>query len=230
MLHGLYGKPGDVRGFVHRTIGRIAGRLGGILPGPVGGVLRVGGRLLGGSALTLTAEQVRQRGGRHGRGCGPPAFRLANDDCVMPTAANLAQEARETGVPFIGQDPQDWASPSSGFGRPVGEAVMGRYGAAMQPFARSTTTSFCLPGMVLGDDNLCYNRGEVPNKRRKWPRGRRPLLTGGDMRCISIANAAARKLQRKEKQLQSMGMLKKPAPRPRQKLLAAGHHAHIEHN
>ena len=118
-------------------------------------------------------------------------------------------------------------------GQPVGlgEAVMGRYGAALQPGVKQTHTRFCPRGAVLALDGLCYNRKDVTNKERWWPKGRRPLLTGGEMRAISIASSAAKKLQRKQKQLRELGLLKAPpARRPKQKQLAAGHHAHVAHD
>jgi hypothetical protein len=110
-----------------------------------------------------------------------------------------------------------------------GEAVMGQFGAALEPGIRPGETRVCPRGTVLGTDGLCYNRRDIKNSERWWPRGRRPLLTGGDMRCISIASDAAKRLQRKQKQLQDMGMLKKPAVR-RAKALPSGHHAHVQHD
>lgn len=99
---------------------------------------------------------------------------------------------------------------------PVGEAVMGRYGAALVPGNHVINRAVCLKGMVVGDDGLCYNKGQITNKQREWPRGRRPLLTGGDMRAISIAARAAGRLQRNQKRLEKIGLLKKPSrPRPR---------------
>jgi len=96
------------------------------------------------------------------------------------------------------------------FGRPlgVGEAVMGRYGAALEPGVKMIERSVCLPGMNLGNDGLCYNKGAITNAQRQWPRGRRPLLTGGDMRAISIAARAGSKLDRTTKRLRSLGMMK----------------------
>jgi len=78
----------------------------------------------------------------------------------------------------------------------------------------------CRRGMQLATDGLCYNRGAITNKQREWPRGRRPLLTGGDMRAIGVASRAANKLERTTKRLQGMGMMKKPASRAR------GRHQH----
>jgi len=90
-------------------------------------------------------------------------------------------------------------------------------------------TRICPRGSVLGKDGLCYNKRDIPNSQREWPRGRRPLLTGGEMRCISVAASAAKKLQRKQKQLMAMGLLKRPASR-RAARLAPGHHAHVSHD
>ena len=96
----------------------------------------------------------------------------------------------------------------------VGDAVMGRYGAALEPGVKIIERSVCLAGMQLGDDGFCYNKGAITNKQRMWPRGRRPLLTGGDMRAIAIASRAGSKLDRTTKRLRSLGMMKAlPAPR-----------------
>ena len=106
-------------------------------------------------------------------------------------------------------------SPRSPFGKgrgaeraPVGDAVMGRYGAALEPGVMIIERSVCLPGMQLGNDGLCYNKGAITNSQRQWPRGRRPLLTGGDMRAIGIAARAGSKLDRTTKRLRSLGMMK----------------------
>jgi len=90
----------------------------------------------------------------------------------------------------------------------VGEAVMGRYGAALEPGSMIIDRAVCLPGMTLGNDGLCYNKGAITNAQRQWPRGRRPLLTGGDMRAIGIAARAGSKLDRTTKRLRSLGMMK----------------------
>ncbi|MEE8551185.1 MAG: hypothetical protein V3T08_08030, partial [Gemmatimonadota bacterium] len=108
-----------------------------------------------------------------------------------------------------------------------GDAELGRFGAGINPAFFSTQTRRCPRGMVLGapeadGESLCYNRRDLANKERMWPRGRRPLLTGGEMRAISTASAAAKKLQRKQKQLEQLGMLKRPAPRSRRALPPGG--------
>jgi len=98
---------------------------------------------------------------------------------------------------------------------PGGDVVMGRYGAGEMPGNMVVNRAVCRPGMVIGDDGVCYNRSQIKNSEREWPRGRRPLLTGGDMRAISTAARAGRRLERTTKRLQKIGMMKKPAPRAR---------------
>ena len=100
-----------------------------------------------------------------------------------------------------------------GAARLVGEATMGRYGAALIPGSQIVDRAICLRGMQLGNDGLCYNRGQITNKQRMWPAGRKPLLTGGQMNAISIAARAAKRLEVTTKRLQKMGMMKKPARR-----------------
>jgi len=96
---------------------------------------------------------------------------------------------------------------------PVGEAVMGRYGAAYVPGSMIIDRAVCLKGDVVGDDGLCYPRRSIKNSDREWPRGRRPLLTGGDMRAISIAHRAGARMTRAAGRLQDMGIIKKPIVR-----------------
>jgi len=106
-----------------------------------------------------------------------------------------------------------------------GDAIMGRYGAGYTPDVDQRVHLNCLPGDVLGTDNICYPKRSLRNDERKYPRGRRPLLTGGEMRAISIASGAARRVARTQKRLQKLGMLPKPAARkaaPKQKLIAGG--------
>jgi len=107
----------------------------------------------------------------------------------------------------------------------VGDAVMGRYGAALHPFVEDRMVRSCLKGMVLGNDGLCYNKRDISNKEREYPKGRPPLLTGGERNAISRATRAAKKIERTTKQLQKLGMIKKPtarrAPAPK-----ADHHHH----
>ncbi len=93
----------------------------------------------------------------------------------------------------------------------MGEAIAGQFGAAFVPGSQIVDRATCMRGMVLGSDGLCYNRGQISNRQRMWPAGRKPLLTGGQMNAISIASRAARRLESTTKRLQRLGMMKKPA-------------------
>jgi len=95
-----------------------------------------------------------------------------------------------------------------------GEAIMGRFGPAMVPGSVIRDIATCDAGMALGKDGLCYDH--LPNRDRKYPRGRRPLLTGGDMRAISRARRAGNRLANTKNDLVAIGMLK-PAPTKRRK-------------
>jgi hypothetical protein len=99
-----------------------------------------------------------------------------------------------------------------------GEAVMGQFGAALVPNSEQILRTNCnfpgVRGMVLGADGYCYNKSQISNKERMYPKGRRPLLTGGDMGAITKAARAAKRLQATQSKLQKMGMLKRPS-RPR---------------
>jgi len=131
--------------------------------------------------------------------CTPPEVKVG-DKCV-----NLAA-AFPGGQPFL--------TPVGN----IGEPIMGRYGAGYVPGSLEVSRAVCLPGDVVGNDGICYPKRSIKNSDRQWPRGRRPLLTGGEMRAISIAARAAGKFQRTQKRLERMGMIKKPARAQRIKL------------
>jgi len=225
-------RPGDVRGFVHKSfIGKF---VGGIASKVIGSVPIVGGlgasifdRLRGAGQSTVPITT----------GC-PPGFISTPTGCV-PRATVVLQQPIPGGAPlFFGQDGQ-FAPPTRAqrtirteMGLEVdpaaGVPVMGRFGAGFEPSVFMTDTRRCGRGAVLGVDGICYNKRDLRNNERFWPRGRRPLLTGGEMRAISTASSAAKKLQRKQKQLESLGLLKRPAARSR-RALPAGHRAQLTH-
>lgn len=176
--------------FVHkRIIGGIKGFIGG---GPLGAA---SGFLGGGQA-----SQAPERGfvdQRFRSRCIPPFFPKPGGGCEIDLVPGSGGGGRGP------------------IGRDQGEVVMGRYGAGMVPVLEERDTRTCLPGMVLGNDGICYNRRDIKNAEREWPKGRRPLLTGGDRNAITKAARAARAIQRTTKSLQKMGMLPKPSSRPR---------------
>ena len=217
----------DESGFVHR---RIIGAVGGFIRGgPLGAV---GGFLTGGvsSGTSATAPVT----------C-PPGFRFDGRSCVP--SQPVAGLRRLIGVQSVPGLPRPLPAPIVPQPRPprgraitvtqatalapgqMGEAVMGRFGAGFEPDVVEGTTRSCGRGAVLGVDGICYNKRDLRNDERFWPRGRRPLLTGGEVRAISVASSAAKKLQRKQKQLEALGLLKKPTAR-RQRALPAHHFEH----
>jgi len=134
--------------------------------------------------------------------CPPGAFRGPGGVCIDPSAA----------LPF--------GDPLFGAGSPE----MGRYGPAYRGTSRLIQRTTCLPGDLVGNDGLCYNRKSLTNSQRQWPKGRAPLLTGGQMNAIRIAAAASAKLERTTKRLQKIGLMKKAAPRRAAPKLPAHQH------
>jgi len=117
-------------------------------------------------------------------------------------------------IPFMGAQP---GPDPNGAGDFPGGAVQGRFGAATVPAVHDRIRRSCPPGSALGKDNLCYE--SLTNKERKWPRGRRPLLTGGQRNAITKAKGAARAIANTAKDLQDMGML----PKARSRKSKGGH-------
>jgi len=220
------GRPGDARAFVHKSfIGRAIGKAIKTVVPVVGigtEVLDVGRSLFrgGGPAqrfvprtelsrgITQTSEMEKRLaasskfpGFRRTGPCEDPALVRASDGhCVAPGSGH----ARKHGVGGNGVGSQ-----------PIGEPVLGLYGAGVVPGSMIIDRAVCRKGMQLADDGLCYNKSQISNKQRMWPAGRKPLLSGGDMRAISIAARAGRRLEGATKRLQRLGMMKKPASRPR---------------
>jgi len=223
------GRPGDQRGFLHKSfIGKFVGGVAKkvISSTPIGAAITTGvgiGSSIFGRSRSRNQVAQKQRGLdlKFANG-GPPAFAAP-----ISTVARFNPPRRIAPPSFGGSGPCDFPmvrdsagncrTPTSGelggeqFG--VGAAVMGRYGAALEPGSQIVDRAICLRGMQLGDDGLCYNKNQITNKQRMWPAGRKPLLSGGDMRAISIAARAGRRLEGASKRLQRLGMMKKPATR-----------------
>ena len=239
-------RPGDERGFVHKRIfGAAKGAIGGIFGGP-GGVL--GGAARGFVQPTGTSVVPAFRAfpgapiaARAPITCGPGFRPDPTGVTCVPFDDPRLGALGFTSAAFV-PGGVDIRAGINGAGveqqlLPFGEAVMGRFGAGMKPAVFSQQRRACPRGSVLGapeadGSSLCYNKGDLSNKERAWPRGRRPLLTGGEMRAISTASSAAKKLQRKQKQLESLGLLKRPAARGRRALpppSTAGHKLAVVH-
>jgi len=265
------GRPGDERGFLHKTLLGGISKIAGAVPLPGASLVSgITGRLAGIGGVPGSPAVLRRGGFRRGRGqplpLGPVPSMLGGfgraparsvvprSEVARPSAFTEAGKAAGRVIKFGGGETQSvfggprgrgiapcdfpmvrdsagrCRTPTSGeFGGPqfeVGAAVMGRYGAALEPGSMIIDKAVCLRGMQLGDDGLCYNKGQISNKQRMWPAGRKPLLTGGEMRAISVAARAGRRLEGATKRLQRLGMMKKPTSR---RAVPAGHRAKLVH-
>lgn len=89
----------------------------------------------------------------------------------------------------------------------AGDAVIGAFGQpALTPRvvgqrerkdgSMSTILDCIVPGMVLGKDNLCYEKSCIPKKFRKWPPARKPPVTAADAKAIRQASSAKNRVKR----------------------------------
>jgi len=155
--------------------------------------------------LGITVGGVREKfdflgitdNGNGGNGCEPPLIMSPRGNCIAPTSPR--------GAELFAQQP-----------------IAGVYGAGFIPGTRLVDVAQCGKKQVLGDDGICYSKTQISNKQRMWPKGRRPLLTGGDMRAISIASRAGKRMDSATTRLRKLGMMK-AAPKPR---AAPKPHAH----
>ena len=246
--------PNDIRSFLHKKLfGAAKGFVtSGFNPlGAVGGFLgadntaREGSKQRGRSAKLVTRRDIRSVQGT-GSGVGGRLTNLERaqfkDRGFFNTAAAIPTLPQ---LPFVGCVPPFFENaegrceldlvPGPGGGgtgpaRTGGAVVMGRYGAGEMPGTLIVNRAVCRPGMVVGDDGVCYNRSQIKNSERQWPRGRRPLLTGGDMRAISTAARAGRRLEGASKRLQKIGLMKSPAKGPNRKMIEAQVLAKLHHS
>ncbi|MEE8492521.1 MAG: hypothetical protein V3S25_00640 [Nitrospirales bacterium] len=194
--------PNDVRHFVHkRIVGAIVGGITGGGPiGAIGGFLRPTGRS-GGQPTAPTSGRQVDFVEFHPRSGKQHTHFVGEQPCKPPRRLDVDGQCRFPGSP---------ADISVGGGM-AGNAVMGRFGAALSPMTDSRITRECLPGMVLGKDNLCYNKRDIRNSERKWPKGRRPLGTPGEMAALAKAASFGRRMETTVKRMQKIGVLKKPS-------------------
>lgn len=240
----LFPAPNERRNFVHKRIGNaVKGFVSsGFNPlGAVGGFI---GRTSNGAVFQPPSRRVRSlpfvaRSAATTIGVARRAVRAAGRAIqTQPITGfqiggsggcpgRLIRDPRTGGcISFTAAPSAVTAGPRAGPDRFMGGAVvMGQFGAGEEPLVQMIDKRICRPGMVLGRDLVCYNRSQLTNKERRWPRGRRPLLTGGDMRAISVAARAAGRLTRTTKRLQKIGLMKK-ATRPARKAIAPVSHHH----
>lgn len=198
------GVPGDITEF--SLGGAIVGAVGGFLTGgPAGAFL---GAVAGGSDPPSGGSGIPGASMVGTGGC--PPFTSGTPPLCVPDPFGLFDPGKTTGTAVAKV--------------PSGDARGGRFGVGVSPGAVTRQRLVCPRGMVLGIDELCYDH--LRNSDRKWPKGRRPLLTGGDLNAISRAKRVASRLEKKVKDLQKIGLMKKP------KRIGSGRsadHGHIIH-
>lgn len=171
----------------HSIVGDVLGWVGDkVIPGSGTIIREIDKRLSGGDDFPGSGRSFNG-----GSGCTPPLVPDQSGICVFPGSPG----DRSTG-------------PS---GTAVVKAGGSMVGNGMTPEIRTTTTRRCPRGMVLGTDNLCYRKGSIAKRDRKWVPGRKPLLTGGELNAIAKAERAARKMRTQQKRLQKLGLLPKPS-------------------
>lgn len=211
------GKPGDERGFLHKKILGAVGSIAGILPIPGANVIGTVARTLAGSRTVpreLTArptafsaaEKESGRAMKFGNGNG------GGDGCVFPWRRDP-----RTGDCRIFAGERSGPDGNGGRGTPAMPAMQG----GTEPGIMTVQRSVCGRKMVLGFDGLCYGKG-LSNKLRMWPKGRRPLVTGGEMNAAAIAARVGKRLDNAAAKLRAQGLMK-PLPRARR---AKTHHHH----
>jgi len=207
----MYETHGTECHFIHkRIIGAAGGFITGGVTGAVSGFVRGGGggpvlapRPSFGGRASATLRSIQQQ---VSVGCGA-GFVSQGGRCVpMPQQLGLSgrgegfgSRAVSVGRAVFGATPIGRAfalargadSSVASFAAPAGDAIMGQWGAALEPAVFSQTRRACIRGMVLGTDGLCYNK-PFANNKRMWPRGTKPFLSGGDVKCIRRANTLRR--------------------------------------
>lgn len=214
-MREIEGRPGDRRGFIHKKILGGISKISGLVPIPgAGAISRITGALAGrgravgppmrGFGIPSETQKEFGRSTKFGGESLTTTSLIPKLGCVWPFREDpITGECKL----FAGDRP----GPNGG--EPVGDAVMGQYGAGLTPGVMNIRRAVCLRGMQLGNDGVCYNKSQISNKQRMWPAGRKPLLTGGDMRAISTASRAGKRMDVATKRLQKMGMMKKPVRR-----------------
>lgn len=203
-------RPGDERAFFHK---KLLKALPGVATKFLGGAVEgIGTKLFGGggrptSTIPVTFAPTKSfAGATPGGGDASMVSFVGGGNGAGPCKAGTYPDAKGRCV-----------SPSSPYGarQLMGQAIMGLYGPAVAPEEVLRSIAVCPTGFALGKDGLCYDG--LANRKRKYPRGRRPLLTGGDMRSITRARSAGIRLANAKSDLVAIGMLKAATPKRRKK-------------
>jgi len=160
---------------------------GGCVPKPDYLTRTGGGELPGSPGVNITGYGTS---GLTSTQC-PTGYRWDGSRCVVEGIGGYVERMLPGGS--TGVLPQG----SGGYG----EAVVGAFGVpALVPAQVGQINGGpilrCPTGAVLGKDNLCYMKGSIPSKYRKWRPGPRPLLTGGEMKMLRKINTLENKVKR----------------------------------
>ena len=120
-------------------------------------------------SIGITAPTGRPSTRRFGDAC-PTGYELRNGRCEK---AGIRGTLERTFPGDVGGDQYAW------------QAAVGRYGYGAVPHPEMREHLVCPPGMVLGRDELCYE--SLSNKERKWKKGPKPFLTGGERKALQTA-------------------------------------------
>lgn len=179
------------------SLGSLVGT-GSVIAGPVGGAVGAGLSIITG----LTSLGKSKCSGPYNYnpatgGCDPKPGTLTGTGTVTnpcsPGYTWNGSQCVKTGV--VGTIQQTLPGGQTGTQMDIyGNAVMGRYGPALVPAVIAQPVRKCPPGMILGKDGNCYD--QLANKERMWPKGARPVLTGGEVKTLRKAKSLTKKVQR----------------------------------
>lgn len=201
-MNGGY-TPNDVALALSKA-GVIGGALGGIGGFIVGGPA---GALAGAKVGSSVGEALGGGGGATGPGglvssgpCGS-GFTLVGTNCVpIPSSGLVGSPQCPPGQVRVGTMCVNLGGALPGgqpFTTQVGAPMAGRFGVAFAPTARNIGTLKCPPGMVLGKDNMCYDR--LPKGYRKWNPGTKPLITGGEINALRKVDRIRKRVKKAAK-------------------------------
>jgi len=159
-------------GAVGLITGGIGGAVAGVLTDPFGSAgSAVGGGSTGGSGSSAPATSFA------GTSC-PPGYYSVGGTCINPGAAfpgGVPLTVPSTGTSLTTTGGTAVATGAS-FGMP-----------ALAPYVVSTVRRKCAAGYVLGRDDLCYPKGMLPKRYRKWNRSK-PYISRAQFRLIAKAD------------------------------------------
>jgi len=126
---------------------------------------------------------------------GGPTF-APQTPCLPGFERDASGRCARTG--FVGTTQRILPGGSTGF-QPTdqfGNAVLGVFGAALEPGAEMQRRLLCPRGTVLGLDDLCYNKRDLRKSERKWNPGTKPVLTGGQVNTLRKAHRIQERMKK----------------------------------